>query len=76
VGRVDATEADIDVTGELPGAGFNLQQLIDSFARKGFSIREFVALSGAHTVCSYGFAQKYLFAMVTLCTDTPCIEWD
>ena len=40
-----------DPAGRLPEETFTSQQLLDSFAASGLTSREFVALSGAHTVC-------------------------
>ena len=40
-----------DPAGRLPKETFTSQQLLDSFAASGLTSREFVALSGAHTVC-------------------------
>ncbi|KAD7116810.1 hypothetical protein E3N88_04078 [Mikania micrantha] len=39
-----------DAATDLPRGSFNLNQLIENFARKGLSAREMVALSGSHTI--------------------------
>lgn len=64
-GRIsDANEPDLD----LPPPFFNLTQLIQSFARKGLSVKEMVALSGAHSIgiaaCS-SFEDRLLTLPVT-----------
>lgn len=64
VGRVDADQADSSFPSELPAAGQRSEQLIDLFARKGFSVREFVALSGAHTVC---YQPRHSLALHIMC---------
>ncbi|XP_019164347.1 PREDICTED: cationic peroxidase 1-like [Ipomoea nil] len=51
LGRRDSTTASFsDANRDLPAPVFNLSQLISSFSNKGFSVREMVALSGAHTI--------------------------
>ncbi|XP_019186654.1 PREDICTED: peroxidase P7-like [Ipomoea nil] len=51
LGRRDSTTASFsDANRDLPAPAFNLSQLISSFSNKGFSVREMVALSGAHTI--------------------------
>ncbi len=52
VGRVDSGAADPE--GRLPGEGFSSQQQKDNFSDKGLSPREFLALSGAHTIGECG----------------------
>ncbi|XP_031494953.2 peroxidase P7-like [Nymphaea colorata] len=51
VGRRDSTTSNKDgAERDLPGFFENLDAIIAKFARKGFTAREMVALSGAHTV--------------------------
>lgn len=51
LGRLDGlVSAASSVEGNLPRPAMTADQLIDIFARNGFSVREMVALSGAHTV--------------------------
>lgn len=48
VGRADAAAA--DPPGRMAAETSSAQALKDNFAAKGFSVRELVALSGAHTL--------------------------
>jgi len=48
IGRRDASQADPE--GRLPSETASAVELKAAFADKGFSAREFVALSGAHTI--------------------------
>lgn len=58
IGRQDAGAA--DPQGRLPGESSSAAQLKASFADKGFSAREFLALSGAHTIGGWAVeANKY-----------------
>ncbi|KAI9074900.1 hypothetical protein K1719_043141 [Acacia pycnantha] len=51
LGRRDSTTASLSgANSDLPLPSFNLTQLIASFAKKGFTPREMVALSGSHTI--------------------------
>ncbi|XP_068638944.1 peroxidase P7-like [Aristolochia californica] len=51
LGRRDARTASRDAANsDLPGRDDDLDVIIPKFSRKGFSAREMVALSGAHTV--------------------------
>ncbi|KAK4253386.1 hypothetical protein QN277_010704 [Acacia crassicarpa] len=51
LGRRDSTTASLsEANSDLPLPSFNLTQLIASFAKKGFTPREMVALSGSHTI--------------------------
>ncbi|RWR93971.1 cationic peroxidase 1 [Cinnamomum micranthum f. kanehirae] len=51
VGRRDARTASRDgANSNLPGFSSNLDVLISQFSNKGFTAREMVALSGAHTI--------------------------
>ncbi|KAL9265010.1 Peroxidase 63-like protein [Drosera capensis] len=51
LGRLDGlVSAASSVEGNLPRPAMAADQLISIFARNGFSVREMVALSGAHTV--------------------------
>ncbi|KAL8531886.1 hypothetical protein ACS0TY_008477 [Phlomoides rotata] len=51
LGRRDSTTASrSQANSDLPGPNSSLQQLIDSFDRKTLSVRDMVALSGAHTI--------------------------
>ncbi|XP_059276277.1 lignin-forming anionic peroxidase-like [Lycium ferocissimum] len=59
LGRRDSTTANHDLANtDLPGFSDPLQRLISSFASKGLSTRDMVALSGAHSI---GQAQCLLF---------------
>ena len=47
LGRRDSTTASFSTAKrDLPGAGFSLSGLISAFAKKGFTAKEMVALSG------------------------------
>lgn len=59
LGRLDATVADPE--GELPSESFNASSLKANFSRKGFTTRELVVLSGAHTLGSKGFGNPLVF---------------
>ncbi|CAN6206053.1 unnamed protein product [Urochloa humidicola] len=51
LGRRDATTASAFLANrDLPGATFNLNDLLNAFSNKGLSTTDMVALSGAHTV--------------------------
>ncbi|KAL7095163.1 hypothetical protein ACP275_10G007000 [Erythranthe tilingii] len=51
LGRRDSTTASLNgANSQLPGPGSSLNNLITSFANKGFTTREMVALSGSHTI--------------------------
>ncbi|KAL0408985.1 UNVERIFIED_CONTAM: Lignin-forming anionic peroxidase [Sesamum radiatum] len=59
LGRRDSTTASrSQANTDLPGPNAGLDALISSFADKGLSARDMVALSGAHTI---GQAQCFLF---------------
>ncbi|KAI2618733.1 class II peroxidase [Hypoxylon sp. NC1633] len=47
VGRVDSSDA--NPTGQMPGVNDDATTIVSSFAAKGFSITELVALVGAHS---------------------------
>ncbi|ESW15922.1 hypothetical protein PHAVU_007G114200 [Phaseolus vulgaris] len=49
-GRKDGRRSKIEDTINLPFPTFNASELIRSFAQRGFSAQEMVALSGAHTL--------------------------
>eukprot|EP00884_Botryococcus_braunii_P020293 jgi/Botrbrau1/6948/Bobra.0215s0025.1 len=59
VGRRDAVEA--DPTGRLPEETFDAPKLIAYFGDMGLSAREFVALSGSHTLGNKGFGEPLKF---------------
>lgn len=59
VGRTDAAAA--DPPGRMPAETFSAAQLKQTFADKGFSVRELVALSGAHTLGSKGYGDPVTF---------------
>ncbi|KAI4353520.1 hypothetical protein L6164_002464 [Bauhinia variegata] len=51
LGRRDSTTANLSAANtDLPGPNLNLSGLITSFANKGFTAHEMVALSGGHTI--------------------------
>ncbi|KAH9698597.1 peroxidase 5 [Citrus sinensis] len=58
LGRRDSTTASRSLAENLPSFTDGLDKLISTFATKGFSARDLVALSGAHTI---GQAQCALF---------------
>lgn len=59
-GRLDSlTSTSAFVKKNLPLPNMTISQIIDKFASKGFTVREMVALSGAHTV---GFSHCKEFA--------------
>nr|XP_007152455.1 hypothetical protein PHAVU_004G132000g [Phaseolus vulgaris]ESW24449.1 hypothetical protein PHAVU_004G132000g [Phaseolus vulgaris] len=49
-GRKDGTRSKIEDTFNLPAPIFNASQLIKMFGQRGFSAKDMVALSGAHTL--------------------------
>jgi len=59
IGRPDAPGPDPE--GRLPDENSSAALLKANFADKGFSAREFVALSGAHTIGNKGFGGPYAF---------------
>uniref|UniRef100_A0A5K1GVR9 peroxidase n=4 Tax=Nymphaea colorata TaxID=210225 RepID=A0A5K1GVR9_9MAGN len=58
LGRRDARTSNKDDASQLPSPFKDLDDLAKKFQNKGFSMREMVALSGAHTV---GFARCSIF---------------
>lgn len=51
LGRRDSTTASLStVNSDIPGPNLNLSGLISSFSKKGFTTKEMVTLSGAHTI--------------------------
>ncbi|PWA60167.1 peroxidase [Artemisia annua] len=51
LGRRDSSDSNAAEAGtDLPRGNNNLNELIASFARKGLSVRDMVALSGSHTI--------------------------
>ncbi|XVE71185.1 hypothetical protein DITRI_Ditri10aG0130500 [Diplodiscus trichospermus] len=59
LGRLDSLEPDPE--GKLPQESLDASGLKQCFQRKGFSIQELVALSGAHTLGSKGFGSPVAF---------------
>lgn len=59
VGRKDS--ANEDPMGRLPSENSSAEELIAVFQKKGFEPREFIALSGAHTLGSKGFGDPLTF---------------
>ncbi|WOK92046.1 peroxidase 65 [Canna indica] len=60
LGRKDAlVSTAASVVGNLPSPNMTVDQLIGTFAKKGFTVQELVVLSGAHTV---GFSHCSEFA--------------
>ncbi|KAL0726411.1 hypothetical protein Bca4012_022504 [Brassica carinata] len=49
-GRFDGKRSKIEDTRNLPSPFLNASQLIQTFGQRGFSVRDVVALSGAHTL--------------------------
>ncbi|KAK9735598.1 hypothetical protein RND81_04G215000 [Saponaria officinalis] len=49
-GRKDGRRSKIEDTVNLPFPSFNSSQLINVFAKRGFSVQDLIALSGAHTL--------------------------
>ncbi|KAL0419284.1 UNVERIFIED_CONTAM: Cationic peroxidase 1 [Sesamum radiatum] len=51
LGRRDSTTASLDAANtDIPSPVMDLSELISAFSNKGFSAKEMVALSGAHTI--------------------------
>ncbi|MED6162528.1 NAD(+) salvage pathway protein [Stylosanthes scabra] len=51
LGRRDSTTASLSsANSDLPAPSFNLSGLISAFSKKGFTAKELVTLSGAHTI--------------------------
>ncbi|XP_011649827.1 putative L-ascorbate peroxidase 6 isoform X2 [Cucumis sativus] len=59
LGRLDSEKPDPE--GKLPEESLDAVGLKQSFSRKGFSTRELVALSGAHTIGGKGFGSPVVF---------------
>ncbi|KAL1210357.1 putative L-ascorbate peroxidase 6 [Cardamine amara subsp. amara] len=59
LGRLDSMQPDPE--GKMPPETLNASGLKECFKRKGFSIQELVALSGAHTLGSKGFGDPTAF---------------
>ncbi|GAX83796.1 hypothetical protein CEUSTIGMA_g11221.t1 [Chlamydomonas eustigma] len=59
IGRQDALGPDPE--GRLPAESLSASELKSNFAAKGFSVRELVALSGAHTIGGKGFGAPDVF---------------
>nr|UBZ25209.1 L-ascorbate peroxidase [Chlamydomonas sp. UWO 241] len=59
IGRVDARVA--DPANRMPGENLSAADLKANFAAKGITVREMVALSGAHTIGGKGFGQADVF---------------
>lgn len=59
VGRQDATVP--DPTGRLPDQNASVEVLKASFADKGLTVKEMIALSGAHTLGGKGFGDPVAF---------------
>ncbi|KAG4908210.1 hypothetical protein AAZX31_20G179000 [Glycine max] len=51
LGRKDSTESDAArVSASLPTPSMTMDQIIEKFTSKGFTVKEMVALTGAHTI--------------------------
>ncbi|CAJ1976627.1 unnamed protein product [Sphenostylis stenocarpa] len=51
LGRKDSLDSDASkVTESLPTPNMTMDQIIEKFTKKGFTVREMVALTGAHTI--------------------------
>ncbi|CAL9002970.1 unnamed protein product [Prunus brigantina] len=50
LGRRDSTAANLTATDDLPSPFANVTKLIAAFSKMGFTVKEMVALSGAHTI--------------------------
>ncbi|EPS62370.1 hypothetical protein M569_12421, partial [Genlisea aurea] len=59
LGRIDTVSPDPE--GKLPDESLDAAAMKRSFRRKGFSVQELVALSGAHTLGSKGFGDPVVF---------------
>eukprot|EP00191_Tetraselmis_sp_GSL018_P015906 CAMPEP_0177595784 /NCGR_PEP_ID=MMETSP0419_2-20121207/10584_1 /TAXON_ID=582737 /ORGANISM="Tetraselmis sp., Strain GSL018" /LENGTH=249 /DNA_ID=CAMNT_0019087353 /DNA_START=365 /DNA_END=1112 /DNA_ORIENTATION=+ len=59
IGRADATEADPE--GRLPDETAPISELKSNFKQKGFTVKEFVALCGSHTLGNKGFGDPAVF---------------
>mmetsp|Transcript_17640 Transcript_17640/g.49309 ORF Transcript_17640/g.49309 Transcript_17640/m.49309 type:complete len:326 (+) Transcript_17640:78-1055(+) len=59
IGRVDAGTADPE--NRLPSELATITELKTNFASKGFSVQEFVALCGSHTIGNKGFGEPLAF---------------
>ncbi|XP_047072564.1 putative L-ascorbate peroxidase 6 isoform X2 [Lolium rigidum] len=59
LGRLDSSTA--DPAGKLPEETLDIVALKTSFSKKGFSVQEMVALSGAHTIGGKGFGNPNAF---------------
>ncbi|CAK9312826.1 unnamed protein product [Citrullus colocynthis] len=59
LGRLDSEKPDPE--GKLPEESLNAVGLKQIFSRKGFTTRELVALSGAHTIGGKGFGSPVVF---------------
>jgi len=62
IGRLDVAEADPE--GRMPLEDYSAGRLKDVFRRGGYTVQEFVALSGAHTVGGKGFGAPLEFSSV------------
>lgn len=62
VGRLDVAQPDPE--GRMPLEDYSAGRLKDVFRRGGYTVQEFVALSGAHTVGGKGFGAPLEFSSV------------
>ncbi|GAB2277247.1 Peroxidase 47 [Dionaea muscipula] len=72
-GRKDGRRSRIEDTINLPFPTFNSSQLISAFGQRGFTAREMVALSGAHTL---GVARCSSFKSRLASVDTSSMDLD
>lgn len=65
-----------EVPQNLPGPGFNADQLINNFGQKGLSVDEMVTLSGAHSigVASCGVFSNRLYSFSGTVTQDPSLD--
>ncbi|TKY51732.1 Peroxidase 65 [Spatholobus suberectus] len=76
LGRKDSTESDAaKVNANLPTPSMSMDRIIEKFTSKGFTVKEMVAMTGAHTIgfthCKEFINRIYNFSK-TSDADPPC----